>query len=471
MISYFPYIYPDELLYSQLARYYTKSGYTAFACAVDDLFVHKYVSPDIEFISELKQEAVEILTRNISMETIIEKHTMFPSYGRFLPKEKKHKAFKDLIAMHGNFNNLLAIPKRRTDDERYLRYCPECAKADRDKYGETYWHRNHQIVGVNICPIHVCYLENSSVSMNRKSSPSLTAAENEAVISTGRICDNETEIKLAEYIIQVFQSPMNYEEQMPIGEFLHFRLNKEKYLTKSKAMTNISILYSDYQAYYNGIDQMQPFHLQKIFSGHRFNFYDICQIALFEQITPSELVKIPMDDQRQNIRSVFSEVASELHIDYNTVKIVGEAVLKRYQKNGRVQRKCTYNSYAWEQMDSELLPSVKIAIKQVYGCGMERPRRVTIGAVRRKMNLPEKRFDKLPMCKAEILKHQETQKEYWAREVVWAYNMLVSEGKPTNWKHIRVLTNMRNIDFQNCKPYLSKYADAYIVETIQGILP
>ncbi len=30
MIAYFPTAYPDELLYSQLARYYTKSGYMAY---------------------------------------------------------------------------------------------------------------------------------------------------------------------------------------------------------------------------------------------------------------------------------------------------------------------------------------------------------------------------------------------------------------------------------------------------------
>ena len=33
MISFFPDIYPDELIYSTLARYYIKSGYTAYIFA------------------------------------------------------------------------------------------------------------------------------------------------------------------------------------------------------------------------------------------------------------------------------------------------------------------------------------------------------------------------------------------------------------------------------------------------------
>ena len=46
MISYFPQIYPDELLYSQLARYYYKSGYMAYIFAAEDLFTNRWVRPD-----------------------------------------------------------------------------------------------------------------------------------------------------------------------------------------------------------------------------------------------------------------------------------------------------------------------------------------------------------------------------------------------------------------------------------------
>ena len=43
MIVYFPTAYPDALLYSQLARYYTKSGYMAYAYAAEELYVSKIV--------------------------------------------------------------------------------------------------------------------------------------------------------------------------------------------------------------------------------------------------------------------------------------------------------------------------------------------------------------------------------------------------------------------------------------------
>ena len=86
------------------------------------------------------------------------------------------------------------------------------------------------------------------------------------------------------------------------------------------------------------------------------------------------------------------------------------------------------------------------------------------------MNVHSKYFNNFPLCKQEILKHYECQEEYWAREVVWAVQKIQSEGQPLNWKHIRDLTNMRNDNFQACKPYLAKYADADMVERIKELL-
>lgn len=34
------------------------------------------------------------------------------------------------------------------------------------KYGETYWHRIHQVPGVNVCPKHKTLLEDSIVEIN-----------------------------------------------------------------------------------------------------------------------------------------------------------------------------------------------------------------------------------------------------------------------------------------------------------------
>ena len=98
MIAYFPAAYPDELLYSQLARYYTKSGYMAYTYAAEELYVSKIVRPDMEFVNVFTTDALRMITRDRAMEDVVMKHTMFPYYGRFLPLERRQLAFQSLVS-------------------------------------------------------------------------------------------------------------------------------------------------------------------------------------------------------------------------------------------------------------------------------------------------------------------------------------------------------------------------------------
>ena len=67
MIAYFPTAYPDELLYSKLARYYTKSGYMAYAYAAEELYVSKIVRPDMEFVNVFTLDALRMISVNADM--------------------------------------------------------------------------------------------------------------------------------------------------------------------------------------------------------------------------------------------------------------------------------------------------------------------------------------------------------------------------------------------------------------------
>lgn len=101
MIACFPEIYPDELLYSLLARYYMKSGYMAYTFVAQDLYIKKTIRPDIEFLNQFTKEALEMITKDMSMAEIVEKHTMFPYYGRFLNRDRRERAFNALVSMEG----------------------------------------------------------------------------------------------------------------------------------------------------------------------------------------------------------------------------------------------------------------------------------------------------------------------------------------------------------------------------------
>ncbi|MDE6055387.1 MAG: TniQ family protein [Lachnospiraceae bacterium] len=73
-----------------------------------------------------------------------------------------HILQSSLCRIKSKAHHLFAILPR-TEDNQWLKYCPLCAGEDRERYGETYWHRRHQIRNMNVCTRHKCRLKSSKV--------------------------------------------------------------------------------------------------------------------------------------------------------------------------------------------------------------------------------------------------------------------------------------------------------------------
>jgi len=348
MIAYFPVAYPDELLYSQLARYYTATGYMAYTFVAEDLLMSKTFRPDIEFINTYTPEALETIKRDISIEQVIEKYTMFPYYGRFLPKERRKRAFEALKNMTGNYRNLLPMRKNKNGKTRYLRYCPLCSAYDRELYGETYWHRLHQMIGIYICPIHKCRLIDSNVIISSKAAPSLKSAEEIIPQSESYIMsNNEIEIRVAKYMAKVFQADINMESDVMAGEFLYSEMANTKYRSVRGQQRNISLFHKDFTKIYKDLPQnwfTELWQIQKVLTNDRVNFYEICLMAMFLNISADELVHMELPEKLQ--QQLFDEeiyrlheqglkypeIAKILNAPYMTVKAIGERRYGNYHK-------------------------------------------------------------------------------------------------------------------------------------------
>lgn len=480
-IAYFPEIYPDELIYSVLARFYVRTGYLTYIFCAEDLFVNKRVRPDIEFVNDLKSEITHLLCKDIPIEQLIEKHSMFPYYARFLPKERRIRAFEALCNMSGDYNNLLAIPKQKNGEQRYLRYCPLCAEYDRSVYGETYWHRSHQMRGIHFCPEHGCRLINSSVLISGKASPDLVSAEQEIKEQDNIVYGNRMEQQLAEYIGKVFLSDVDMENEVEVGKFLHSRMSGTKYVSVRGEQRNIKVFTDEFIAYYEDLSEQgltEMWQIQKVLTSYRTNTFEVCQMAMFLKIPVEDLVSMSLLEKAQE--QVFDEKVKQMHskgIGYNkiarqlgvssrTVRMAGKQTA-RGKKNYTV--KCGAKPNNWEQIDSETLPLVQDAIKKLLGKEGERPHKVTEHAVCKLLGFPDKRMQLLPQCRAEVLKYQETQEQYWAREIIWAVGKIQREGKPFNWKQIRVLTNMRKENLIASLLVLEKTVP-HIAKTVKDIL-
>ncbi|MBB5336415.1 hypothetical protein HNR32_001563 [Pectinatus brassicae] len=412
---------------------------------------------------------------------------MFPCYGRFLPKERRQKAFQSLIAMKGNYHNLLPIPQSKNGEVRCLRYCLACAANDREQYGEAYWHRIHQIIGIHVCPVHQCYLMDSSVMISGKATPSLKTAEE--MITQSKSCvfaDNEIESRVAAYMAEVFQADVDVDSCVTVGEFLHFKMAYTKYRSVRGEQRNIALFHKNFKEYYMALSQnrfTELWQIQKVLTNDRVNFYEICLMAMFLGITAEKLVHMELPGKTQ--QQLFDEeiyrlheqglkypaIAKALGAPYVTVKAIGERRYGTYRKTPKTPLKSGVKPRDWRQIDEDTLPLVKTAIRQLQGDGTTRPKKVTVFAVEKILHLSSKKISlHLPKCLAEIKRHEELQEQYWAREVAWAARQIEDSGVTLTWRKIRDLTNMRRRDFEACLPYVHNYADSELAGQIIHLL-
>ncbi len=115
---------------------------------------------------------------------LIDENTLLPLFAPFIDSTRYQEVKSDMRGGGGvavrsrlGLNSGIRSPN-------WLRHCSVCDTGNRDRFGETFWARLHQTSGVNICPVHRCFLEQTSVT--RLSSGVFSA------ISAESVCRNTT---------------------------------------------------------------------------------------------------------------------------------------------------------------------------------------------------------------------------------------------------------------------------------------
>lgn len=419
MIIQFPKLYKDELLYSVFARYYVRSGYLTYKDCFDDLYTKK-TRPDIEYLNQMTEEVLSLLP---GIEDIILKHTMFPNI-RFVPVEKRKKAFKLLKKQDLSYQDNVFKPK----DRRYLKYCPICAKNDRKIHGETYWHRVHQIYRLSVCPEHSCYLKETKIPIYAKESASLIAADTvipfkEEVIK----CEEDNEIELAKYVKKVFNLKINFKDK-EVGKLI--RSKAKKYQT-DMGMTQMSFLYSMLKIYYPNFSIEKEWQIRKIFNGVRFDLYQICELAMFLDIKPEELV------------------------EYKKPRLPN----LKFSHNEKFR---TYET-DWNAKDNHYYPLIKKQIEE----DLKTNKRITIGSIAREAGMSSMTLSrgKLPKCLKLIKKHEQPIEKIWADKLEEAYKDIIKHNLPLHKTQLRRITNIDSDNMPRCIPYLKSKK---LIKTIEG---
>lgn len=167
MITFFPTPYEDELLYSVLGRYHIKSGNISFTATMNDLFGTNNCTASIDLPTNLDNLIGNMpINSRYTVEDLIYNNTLYPYYLAFAPEERAKLILKSMRGNEGTGIYLKTGVNLTTSKQKYFKYCPQCLKEDKYKYGESYWRRIHQIKGVFVCTKHNTLLNESALPIS-----------------------------------------------------------------------------------------------------------------------------------------------------------------------------------------------------------------------------------------------------------------------------------------------------------------
>ena len=444
MIVYFPVIYPDELVYSWFCRYYVHSGCFSHKMALQELYCKRSDNPSKEFIGNLNPVVREQIDKIYSLDKLVLDHTMYPQYARFIPLEQKKRALYCLGHDPCDIHHLFPVLPRE-GGERYLRFCPLCVREDREVYGETYWHRKHQIRNMRICTKHKCMLMESSVSAKSEQSFTFCPAENHIYQSDVVFENDPLMIRFAEYLDSIFGAPVDFENDISISSILYDGMSRTKYLKPSGRSRYTKMLADDMKEFYGGMricNIASIYQIQRALLENGVDFSVICQIAFFLGMKLEELT-----DPLLTLEQIQQEQDS--HYMKNAVPV------------------------DWELLDAETAPVLEKLAEGVYaGTANEngRPERVSERLVYRELGLSRHHLDNMPRCRAIFEQYKESYPESWARKIIWAYQKLKEEGTPLCWTDIRKISGVKKKNVQLTSPYLMKHTDAEMADQIVKLI-
>jgi hypothetical protein len=163
MIGHFPPPYPDELLYSIIARLAARSRFRStktLAQAVLGAATATAVADLPNRLSILANHIPGVM--NMNDDALIDRHTLWPYFAAFQSVERRAASRREM-KVDGHPYLRLGLMARRCLRTEWLKFCPLCLVSDRRSYREAYWHRTHQIPAIRSCHLHNVQLCISSV--------------------------------------------------------------------------------------------------------------------------------------------------------------------------------------------------------------------------------------------------------------------------------------------------------------------
>lgn len=482
MIQLFPEPYPDELLYSCIARYHVRVGNIDAKNTLRDLYNKDTITAMIEMTSNLKRLINNVPAKIYTAEKFIKNNTMYSYFTAFMTKEKSLKVYNYLIDDNGSkIYNELGLSNKKIKLNIYLRFCPQCYDEDLKKYGETYWHRMHQVAGLDYCVKHNCKLINSNISIRNKNRQEFVNAtlelRNYNVEKMKKEQQNAPLINLEDikrksiiigkdifYLMNSFvdhSEDINFFRSIYIKKLIELGLADKRNIFKEELLVKFKSYWGEeFLQYINcdfDIDKTSNWVLT-IARKHRKGFHpiqhilfieflglnirDIFEVTMLKSDNAAEKHKTEKStEEKEKYRKKWVELMN-MYPTYNksSLRKINHPVyyfLYKYDNEWlksnspkKKMKEINKSIINWDGRDEYILNKVKNAVKELKN-NTSKPQRITITKIGKMINneaLLQKNINRLPKTKNFLESNLESIDAFRKRRMEWAVNELEEKG-------------------------------------------
>jgi hypothetical protein len=156
--------FEDEIVFSLASRYHLISGNALSATTCRQLFGHSRLGSQHDFPCRIERFVARTAGTLGSPLSVIRDRTILPFYLPFRAPSDADLAYSSMCGdALGSLKYRLGIVTSRFRANHPLKACIECIADDMANCHLVYWHREHQLPGVWICPFHEVPLLESRV--------------------------------------------------------------------------------------------------------------------------------------------------------------------------------------------------------------------------------------------------------------------------------------------------------------------
>ncbi|WP_432734477.1 TnsD family Tn7-like transposition protein [Maridesulfovibrio sp. FT414] len=480
----FPVPYPDELIYSTVARAGVHAGLVSPKQLLEDVFDNRKViaTPDLpchlKQISELYPHSL-----NLDVTNIIYKHTLFPLYAPFVPEDRRRQCLEWMSGQSkGAVHLALGAAASRVKQIRFLRYCPKCLELQLEQFGEYSWMRSWQVAGADVCPHHGP-LQNSRIELHGRHRHQFFALSPDACAGKAGGPSSAEDFRVAERINELLSTTPVKSPSFDQWGLFYKRLAGEKDCAKGKKVlhdlvsekviarwtnqwlakrsllpstnSNSCWLKSIFRKHRKSFSYLEHIVVLEALLGSRWDFQSV--LSNVSSLKPKSVVSCPVDLSEDNpsqeildMRRSWAAFLKEFGV--KKARLSGGAAIYAWlyrndrawlmKINGQHRRspRPENNRVNWEKRDQDVLTTLK-EVHQWALNNMEGPRRSRnwyLDQLGPKATV-EANLHKLPLTVKFFENNCESVSDYQIRRIAVAIRSLEADCEPKRrWKILRL---------------------------------